>query len=198
MLLVFGTSLKIPGFKALVRQFSEVVHGQRGIAVLVNREAVAAEWDEVFDYHGELLRWRSRVVVTKADVPRMQSSPTAMTLSNACSAIRGSADSVDSSPRLIFEPNASDGLPLPHSHQRTKQLSRLPPLQPPPRPQPQRFTAANSPFAPFPSSTPPILTTPPRAPPLPAKTFLLPPRHHPRKRRGRQTPPPCPPPLRRV
>ncbi|ORY84120.1 DHS-like NAD/FAD-binding domain-containing protein [Leucosporidium creatinivorum] len=50
-LLVAGTSLKIPGFKTLVKQFAQEVKENGGIAVFVNREEVGQEWDEVFDYH---------------------------------------------------------------------------------------------------------------------------------------------------
>ena len=52
-LLVCGTSLKIPGFKSLVRQFAAEVQANGGVAVFVNREEVGAEWNEVFDYHGQ-------------------------------------------------------------------------------------------------------------------------------------------------
>ncbi|GAA6061489.1 hypothetical protein JCM10212_002568 [Sporobolomyces blumeae] len=49
-LVVAGTSLQIPGFKSLVRDFSREVHANGGVCVLVNREPVAGRWDDVFDY----------------------------------------------------------------------------------------------------------------------------------------------------
>ncbi|GAA5913626.1 uncharacterized protein JCM6883_004026 [Sporobolomyces salmoneus] len=49
-LLVAGTSLQIPGFKQLVKDFAREVKANGGVRVLVNREAVAASWDEVFDF----------------------------------------------------------------------------------------------------------------------------------------------------
>ncbi|KAL8277893.1 hypothetical protein RQP46_009712 [Phenoliferia psychrophenolica] len=49
-LFVMGTSLKIPGFKDLVRQFAKAVKREGGLCVLVNGEKVAKEWDAVFDY----------------------------------------------------------------------------------------------------------------------------------------------------
>ncbi|GAA5827633.1 hypothetical protein JCM5353_008751 [Sporobolomyces roseus] len=49
-LLVAGTSLQIPGFKHLVKEFARAVRDNGGICVLVNREPVAALWDAVFDY----------------------------------------------------------------------------------------------------------------------------------------------------
>lgn len=54
-LLVAGTSLRIPGFKTLVKQFAQEVRNNGGIAIFVNREEVGQEWDEVFDYHGTSL-----------------------------------------------------------------------------------------------------------------------------------------------
>jgi len=53
-LLVAGTSLQIPGFKHLVKEFAKAVKANGGICVLVNREPVAAIWDSVFDYECEL------------------------------------------------------------------------------------------------------------------------------------------------
>ncbi|KAK4706069.1 hypothetical protein P7C70_g133, partial [Phenoliferia sp. Uapishka_3] len=51
--LVMGTSLKIPGFKDLVKQFAREVKSRGGIAVFVNGEKVAGkEWESVFDYQG--------------------------------------------------------------------------------------------------------------------------------------------------
>lgn len=51
LLLVFGTSLKIPGFKSLIKDFARAVRSNNGLCVLVNTEPVAREWDEIFDYH---------------------------------------------------------------------------------------------------------------------------------------------------
>lgn len=51
LLLVLGTSLKIPGFKLLVKNFAQVVRKNGGISILVNLEEVSNEWYEVFDYH---------------------------------------------------------------------------------------------------------------------------------------------------
>ncbi|KAM0752528.1 DHS-like NAD/FAD-binding domain-containing protein [Meredithblackwellia eburnea MCA 4105] len=57
LLLVMGTSLRIPGFKALVKDFAKVVlgtardKGGEGLRILVNNESVGKEWDDVFDYH---------------------------------------------------------------------------------------------------------------------------------------------------
>lgn len=51
LLLVFGTSLQIPGFKRLVRDFARAVRSNNGFCVLVNLDSVAKEWEDVFDYH---------------------------------------------------------------------------------------------------------------------------------------------------
>ncbi|GAA5821563.1 hypothetical protein JCM3770_006826 [Rhodotorula araucariae] len=50
-LVVAGTSLRIPGFKRLVRQFAARVSRNGGLCVLINRGAVGKEWDKIFDYH---------------------------------------------------------------------------------------------------------------------------------------------------
>ncbi|GAA5870786.1 hypothetical protein JCM3774_001677 [Rhodotorula dairenensis] len=50
-LIVAGTSLRIPGFRSLVKNFSRAVREHGGFCVLVNREAVGKEWDPFFDYH---------------------------------------------------------------------------------------------------------------------------------------------------
>lgn len=49
-----GTTLKIPGFKKLVKELSKAVRSRGGIAVFVNREEMPSkEWQSVFDYQGE-------------------------------------------------------------------------------------------------------------------------------------------------
>lgn len=54
LMLVMGTSLKIPGFKTLVKQFSKTVKGCGGVCVLVNRDEMTSksEWKSVFDFEG--------------------------------------------------------------------------------------------------------------------------------------------------
>ncbi|GAA6017257.1 hypothetical protein JCM10207_003664 [Rhodosporidiobolus poonsookiae] len=51
-LLVMGTSLRIPGFKKLVKEFSKAVKAKGGVRVLVNRDEIGgkAEWKDVFDF----------------------------------------------------------------------------------------------------------------------------------------------------
>ncbi|GAA5991945.1 hypothetical protein JCM10908_002282 [Rhodotorula pacifica] len=52
LMLVMGTSLRIPGFKALVKQFAKTVRGRGGKCILVNRDEMTSksEWKAVFDY----------------------------------------------------------------------------------------------------------------------------------------------------
>ncbi|GAA5994660.1 uncharacterized protein JCM10292_002199 [Rhodotorula paludigena] len=52
VMLVMGTSLKIPGFKKLVKEFARSVKSRGGVRVLVNREEIGSksEWKDVFDY----------------------------------------------------------------------------------------------------------------------------------------------------
>lgn len=52
LLLVAGTSLRIPGFAKLVKRFAGRVGRNGGLRVLVNRDGVGKEWEGVFDYHG--------------------------------------------------------------------------------------------------------------------------------------------------
>ncbi|GJN89447.1 hypothetical protein Rhopal_002433-T1 [Rhodotorula paludigena] len=54
VMLVMGTSLKIPGFKKLVKEFARSVKSRGGLRVLVNREEIGSksEWKDVFDYQG--------------------------------------------------------------------------------------------------------------------------------------------------
>ncbi|GAA6058262.1 hypothetical protein JCM3770_004329, partial [Rhodotorula araucariae] len=52
VMLVMGTSLRIPGFKKLVKEFARSVKSRGGVRVLVNREEIGSksEWKDVFDY----------------------------------------------------------------------------------------------------------------------------------------------------
>ncbi|TNY22992.1 DHS-like NAD/FAD-binding domain-containing protein [Rhodotorula diobovata] len=52
VMLVMGTSLRIPGFKKLVKEFARSVKSRGGVRVLVNREEIGSksEWRDVFDY----------------------------------------------------------------------------------------------------------------------------------------------------
>ncbi|GAA5984116.1 hypothetical protein JCM10908_006057 [Rhodotorula pacifica] len=50
-LIVAGTSLRIPGFRTLVKDFSRAVRKQGGFCVLVNNDPVGKGWNPFFDYH---------------------------------------------------------------------------------------------------------------------------------------------------
>lgn len=50
--LIFGTTLQVRGFKALVKEFSKEVHENGGMVVFVNLGAPTKEWDEYIDWHG--------------------------------------------------------------------------------------------------------------------------------------------------
>ncbi|GAA6039140.1 hypothetical protein JCM8097_005345 [Rhodosporidiobolus ruineniae] len=51
-MIVMGTTLRIPGFKKLVKEFARAVKARGGVRVLVNREEIGSksEWKDVFDY----------------------------------------------------------------------------------------------------------------------------------------------------
>ncbi len=83
MLIIMGTSLKVHGFKKLVKDFARVVHESApstfassgsplkknaksfaGKVVFVNMTAPGSEWDGIIDYHvaGETDRWCEKVI----------------------------------------------------------------------------------------------------------------------------------------
>lgn len=55
MLIVMGTSLEVPGVKAMVKSFATAVHsaGSGRMVVFVNKTAPAAAWRDIFNYHVE-------------------------------------------------------------------------------------------------------------------------------------------------
>ncbi|KZT74990.1 DHS-like NAD/FAD-binding domain-containing protein [Daedalea quercina L-15889] len=82
MLIIMGTSLKVHGFKKLVKEFAKVVHESApsltaastssqtsakalaGKVIFVNKTAPSSEWDGIIDYHvvGETDKWAEMVV----------------------------------------------------------------------------------------------------------------------------------------
>ncbi|KIJ46346.1 hypothetical protein M422DRAFT_249935 [Sphaerobolus stellatus SS14] len=67
MLIVMGTSLKVHGLRALVKEFASVVHDQKtgtGKVIFVNKTPPASEWSSIFDFHvaGDTDAWSSRVL----------------------------------------------------------------------------------------------------------------------------------------
>ncbi|KAI0669757.1 DHS-like NAD/FAD-binding domain-containing protein [Trametes maxima] len=83
MLIIMGTSLKVHGFKKLVKEFARAVHESApspatlaasplkknaknfaGKVIFVNKTAPGSEWDGIIDYHvvGETDRWVEKVV----------------------------------------------------------------------------------------------------------------------------------------
>ncbi|KAH9835915.1 DHS-like NAD/FAD-binding domain-containing protein [Rhodofomes roseus] len=82
MLIVMGTSLKVHGFKKLVKDFAKIVHESApsptaastsspknakafaGKVIFVNKTAPGSEWDGIIDYHvvGETDKWVDRVL----------------------------------------------------------------------------------------------------------------------------------------
>ncbi|CCL98126.1 uncharacterized protein FIBRA_00120 [Fibroporia radiculosa] len=76
MLIIMGTSLKVHGFKKLVKDFARAVHDSApssspinarkmtGKVIFVNKTPPGAEWEGIIDYHviGETDKWAERVV----------------------------------------------------------------------------------------------------------------------------------------
>ncbi|RHZ47124.1 hypothetical protein Glove_590g24 [Diversispora epigaea] len=53
-LIIMGTSLKIPGVKALIKNFSRAVHDRGGYVILINKsDVVRREWNGIIDYQIE-------------------------------------------------------------------------------------------------------------------------------------------------
>lgn len=51
LLIVMGTSLKIPALKKFIKQAAKLIHSTRnGKVIFINRTAPTKEWDKVFDY----------------------------------------------------------------------------------------------------------------------------------------------------
>ncbi|CAG8791164.1 34489_t:CDS:10, partial [Gigaspora margarita] len=53
-LIIMGTSLRIPGVKALIKNFAKAVHGRKGYVIFVNAtDVVTKEWNVTIDYQVE-------------------------------------------------------------------------------------------------------------------------------------------------
>lgn len=51
-LIIAGTSLKVPGLKALIKNFAKSVRDQKGLVIFVNLSDVGtSEWSKIVDYH---------------------------------------------------------------------------------------------------------------------------------------------------
>jgi NAD-dependent histone deacetylase SIR2 len=51
LMIVMGTSLKIPALKKFIKQAARIIHSKPGgIVVFVNRTSPTKEWDKIFDY----------------------------------------------------------------------------------------------------------------------------------------------------
>jgi NAD-dependent histone deacetylase SIR2 len=52
LLIVMGTSLKIPGLKKFIKEAARMIHAnsKQGKVVFVNRTAPTKEWEKIFDY----------------------------------------------------------------------------------------------------------------------------------------------------
>ncbi|KAJ3010457.1 hypothetical protein HKX48_007392 [Thoreauomyces humboldtii] len=65
MLIIMGTSLKVVGFKRLVKDLAKSVHELRnGLVVFINNTEVGKEWDDVIDVH---IMGRTDNVVARLD-----------------------------------------------------------------------------------------------------------------------------------
>jgi len=64
LLLIMGTSLKVHGFKKLVKDFAKAVHSTaRGMVIYVNATPPSKEWEGIIDFHiqGTTDAWTEKV-----------------------------------------------------------------------------------------------------------------------------------------
>ncbi|KAG2216351.1 hypothetical protein INT45_006301 [Circinella minor] len=81
LLIVLGTSLKIPALKKFVKLAARTVHeNKNGIAILVNKTAPTKEWENVFDYQimGDTDEWVHMTESKLADKPLLTAEWTRM------------------------------------------------------------------------------------------------------------------------
>ncbi|KAK4047898.1 SNAP receptor [Microbotryomycetes sp. JL201] len=133
-LLVSGTTLKIPGFKQLVKQFASAVKAKGGLAVFVNKEEMPqAEWTRVFDYQiiGDAEVFAERIVHKWKRVkpkewltqPTLQQTLNSQVLKTAVHVVDKPVAETSSSPiRPPFRELQSSSMVL--------SVDRLPPLPP--------------------------------------------------------------------
>lgn len=50
LMIVMGTSLKIPALKRFIKQAAKLIHNKQGQVVFINRTAPTKEWHKIFDY----------------------------------------------------------------------------------------------------------------------------------------------------
>ncbi|KAJ2766377.1 NAD-dependent deacetylase hst3, partial [Coemansia nantahalensis] len=97
LLIVIGTSLKIPGIKRMIREMSKCVHSctQRskragaGKAIFINRDEPPRGWDDVFDYFiaGDADEVISRlpILAPGAETPAASTSTSTSSTASRCS-----------------------------------------------------------------------------------------------------------------
>jgi NAD-dependent histone deacetylase SIR2 len=59
LMIVMGTSLKVPALKKFIKQAAKLIHDKQGQVVFINRTAPTKEWHKVFDYEvlGDTDEW---------------------------------------------------------------------------------------------------------------------------------------------
>ncbi|BGP08511.1 NAD-dependent deacetylase hst3 [Rhodotorula toruloides] len=118
-LIVAGTSLRIPGFRRIVKDVARAARKRKGVCVFVNGEKVGKEWDEVFDYHflGSTDTFATAIssfLDTFSPLPSQDSLPAA--LSSPAPSPRPVLPPLPSSPPLPASSAASEaGWAIPHT-----------------------------------------------------------------------------------
>ncbi|CAG8525967.1 12855_t:CDS:2 [Racocetra fulgida] len=72
-LVIMGTSLRIPGVKALIKDFARAVHDREGYVILVNAtDVVTKEWNGLIDYQieGTCDEWVKLVEIELSNIER--------------------------------------------------------------------------------------------------------------------------------
>ncbi|GAA5845080.1 hypothetical protein JCM9279_005427 [Rhodotorula babjevae] len=195
VMLVLGTSLKIPGFKKLVKEFARSVKSRGGVRVLVNREEIGSksEWRDVFDFQvlGDTDAFVTRLVGDWKRLRPQDWSGKQATLGELFAASKTNAAAANakkappSSPRKPLSPLSLNGTPPSPARTSKKRLAPSPSPSPEPathskRARHQLATPSRTPSSPSPARTPPSSTPTPRTtrnslvlrgralPPLPA------------------------------
>ncbi|GAA5926104.1 hypothetical protein JCM3775_005205 [Rhodotorula graminis] len=140
VMLVLGTSLKIPGFKKLVKEFARSVKSRGGVRVLVNREEVGSksEWRDVFDYQvlGDTDAFVTRLVGDWKRLRPQDWSGKQATLGELFASSKGAAvgpsskKAPPSSPRKPLAPLSINGTPPSPVRTTKKRLASSPEPEP--------------------------------------------------------------------
>ncbi|KAI8997491.1 DHS-like NAD/FAD-binding domain-containing protein [Pilobolus umbonatus] len=99
LMIVMGTSLKIPALKKFIKQAARIIHSVGGKVVFVNRTSPTKEWEKIFDYEvlGDSDEWVEIMSEKMADDKLM--NQTALKLRRAAAAAKDNGEKENKSPK---------------------------------------------------------------------------------------------------